>query len=130
LLEASGASGNLAVFFNWGEYAIWHLAPQFRVSSDGRRETVYTPEVRAGNLRFFYGDGDWDWLLREYPTDVVLTPKTVPLYNLMRLKQPWELVYEDSLAAVFCRSGSPQARAIRAATPPDLPPDGDGLRAP
>jgi hypothetical protein len=38
-----GASpGRLVTFFNWGEYAIWHLSPDLRVSMDGRRETVYS----------------------------------------------------------------------------------------
>jgi hypothetical protein len=37
-----GRRGRLAVEFNWGEYAIWHLGPQIRVSVDGRRETVYS----------------------------------------------------------------------------------------
>jgi hypothetical protein len=40
-LQAAG-SGKLVTFFDWGQYAIWHLAPTLRVSMDGRRETVYT----------------------------------------------------------------------------------------
>jgi hypothetical protein len=35
-------NGRLAVEFNWGEYAIWHLGPEVRVSIDGRRETIYS----------------------------------------------------------------------------------------
>lgn len=34
--------GRLVTFFDWGEYAIWHLGPRLRVSMDGRRETVYS----------------------------------------------------------------------------------------
>lgn len=34
--------GRVVTPFNWGEYAIWHLAPRLRVSMDGRRETVYS----------------------------------------------------------------------------------------
>ena len=33
----------MTVDFDWGEYVIWHLGPQVRVSVDGRRETVYAP---------------------------------------------------------------------------------------
>lgn len=36
------AGARLVTFFNWGEYAIWHLGPDVRVSMDGRRETVYS----------------------------------------------------------------------------------------
>ena len=41
LLEAAPA-GRAVTFFNWGQYAIWHLGPRIRVSMDGRRETVYS----------------------------------------------------------------------------------------
>jgi hypothetical protein len=43
----AGRQGRLAVEFNWGEYAIWHLGPQIRVSIDGRRETVYSEATLA-----------------------------------------------------------------------------------
>jgi hypothetical protein len=41
-LKASGGRGRLITWFNWGEYALWHLSPDFKVSIDGRRETVYS----------------------------------------------------------------------------------------
>jgi len=41
-LEQTAGPGRLVVFFDWGEYAIWHLGPRIRVSIDGRRETVYS----------------------------------------------------------------------------------------
>jgi hypothetical protein len=34
--------GTLVTLFDWGEYALWHLGPSFKVSIDGRRETVYS----------------------------------------------------------------------------------------
>jgi hypothetical protein len=37
-----GRAGRLAVWFDWGEYAIWRFGPGLRVSMDGRRETVYS----------------------------------------------------------------------------------------
>jgi hypothetical protein len=44
-LAASRAEGRLVTWFEWGEYAIWHLGPSLRVSIDGRRETVYSERV-------------------------------------------------------------------------------------
>jgi hypothetical protein len=35
-------SGRAVTFFDWGQYAIWHLGPRVKVSIDGRRETVYS----------------------------------------------------------------------------------------
>jgi len=34
--------GRLVVFFDWGQFALWHWGPNLRVSMDGRRETVYS----------------------------------------------------------------------------------------
>ncbi len=36
-----GRTGRLAVFFDWGEYALWHFGPGLQVSLDARRETLY-----------------------------------------------------------------------------------------
>jgi hypothetical protein len=130
VLRDSGVSGNLAVHFDWGEYAIWHLAPALKVSVDGRRETVYDGEIYSANIQFIFGVGDWDRLLDDHPTDLALIPRHLPVYNLLLLKPGWSPVYEDSVAAVFARDGSPLAARIRATPPADLPPDGDGLRFP
>jgi hypothetical protein len=48
-LVASNLSGRMVTFFDWGEYAIWHLSPSLRVSIDGRRETVYSDRVLEGH---------------------------------------------------------------------------------
>jgi hypothetical protein len=41
------ASGRIAVTFDWGEYVIWHLGPQLRVSMDPRFDLVYSAKVVA-----------------------------------------------------------------------------------
>ena len=47
-LQAAGAlapstvQGRLILPFDWGQFAIWHYGPRLRVSTDGRRETVYS----------------------------------------------------------------------------------------
>ena len=37
--------GRMAVWFNWGEYAIWHFGPRLKVSFDPRYDLVYSPET-------------------------------------------------------------------------------------
>ncbi len=130
LLRASGVRGNMAVFFNWGQYVIWRLSPRIKVSYDGRRETVYPEPLRALNNDWVQGVGRWDAILDEYPTDLALLDKRLAAYNLMRLKAGWTLVYEDALAAIFVRDSSAMIRAIRGAGPSDLPADGAGTGFP
>jgi hypothetical protein len=127
VLKHAHVRGNVATFFDWGEYIVWHLSPGVRVSVDGRRETVYSPESYAQSLRFLYGVGDWDAILENPLTDMALVGRDQPTYNLMRLKSGWVLVYEDSVSALFARPESVQAEAIRKTVPADLPDDGAGL---
>ena len=105
LIKESGVEGRLAVFFDWGEYALWHLSPRLKVSVDGRRETVYSDAVYSESVDFIYGTGDWDRLLRR-GADLVLVSTQFPVYNLMKLRADWSLVYEDGMAAVFAPAGS------------------------
>jgi hypothetical protein len=105
VINESGVEGRLAVFFDWGEYALWHLSPRIKVSVDGRRETVYSAAVYAESVDFIYGTGDWDRLLRR-GADLVLVSTQFPVYNLMKLEPGWVIVYEDEVAAVFAPAGS------------------------
>jgi hypothetical protein len=127
LLKASGAEGNLAIHFNYGEYAIWHLSGRFPVSMDGRRETVYSDSIYSEALRFQGGTGDWDAILDDHPTDLALVPRRTPTYNLLRLKPGWNLAYQDTLVGVFAREGWPGAELLAATDPPNVPVNGDGL---
>ncbi len=127
ILRESGASGNLAVFFNWGEYVIWHLSPQLKVSFDGRRETVYSDKIQEENWRFVEGREDWDTILMRYDTNLALVPKTYPVFNLLKLSPGWVLVYKDSVSGLFAREGSSLIPKIQGANPPPVPDSGKGL---
>jgi hypothetical protein len=52
-LASAPAGARVLTFFDYGEYAIWHLGPRVLVSMDGRRETVYAPETIAAHLAFY-----------------------------------------------------------------------------
>ncbi len=126
LLKQSGVAGNLAVDFTWGQYVIWHLGPRVQVSMDGRRETVYPDEIYRQNLEFMFGVGDWDVLLTEHPTELVLANKGFAAYNLVSLSPGWDLVFEDSISALFVPRGSPlldplRNAAARITAPPGQP---------
>jgi hypothetical protein len=71
-IRSHGLEGRMITFFDWGEYAIWHLTPGIKVSMDGRRETVYSSEQIQRHLRIYEGwatgadiaalDADLAWL--------------------------------------------------------------------
>jgi hypothetical protein len=127
LLKTSGLNGNLAVHFDWGEYVLWHLGPQIKVSVDGRRETVYSDKIYKANLNYMQGTGDWDAVLEKYDTHMSLVSKQFPVFNLMKLKPGWALVYEDPISGLFAQEGSAQAEKLRRTQVSAIPYDGAGL---
>jgi hypothetical protein len=105
LLRQNRVEGNLAVHFDWGEYVIWHLGNQVKVSVDGRRETLYSDEVYNEDVQFRHGLGDWDAVLGRPQTHLALVSKEFPVYNLLKRKADWSLLYEDQVCALFARQG-------------------------
>jgi hypothetical protein len=72
--------GRMLTWFDYGEFAIWHFTPAVRVSMDGRRETVYSDDVRDRHRRIYANapdavdevtrlDPDYVWLPAKF--DVV-----------------------------------------------------------
>jgi hypothetical protein len=116
VLRESGVTGNLAVDgFFWGEYVLWHLGPELKVSVDGRRETVYSSDVWSRSMAFATGRGKWDQVLRDPPPELVLAASGLPSFNLMSLHPDWVLLYSDATSGIFGREGSPSAAAVRRA---------------
>ena len=106
-------SGNIANHANWGNYLVWHLTPEIKISLDSRFEQAYPETIYNANLRFMLGVGKWDALLRDYPTDMALIDPNTPTDNLMKLEPGWEEIYRDDASALYARGGSPQAERLR-----------------
>jgi hypothetical protein len=116
-------SGNLAVEFDWGEYVIWHLGPQIKVSMDGRRETIYPDVIYQQNISFMLGRKNWDDLLKQRHTDMALVKKDAPDYKLLKLQPDWLMVFEDSKSALFVNRNSSVAEPLRRAAAGFTPPE-------
>jgi hypothetical protein len=112
-LRQSGASGNIAVPLDWGEYVLWFLAPQVKVSLDGRFATVFPERVVQDNFNFFLGAPGWHRLLDDYPTQAALVPAGSPCP--VRSLPDWRLVYRDRQAELYVKAGSAQAMGLESA---------------
>ena len=106
LLKESGTRGSLAVFFNWGQYVIWHLGPGIRVSIDGRRDSLYSEKIYWQNLNFSEGRDGWDTLVTNHDTHLALVSRHYPIYELMKGRPGWSLAYEDKHSALFVADAS------------------------
>ena len=94
-------------WFDWGEYALWHLSPSdIRVSMDGRRETVYSERVLADHHRFYEGHAD----MIDYPdrigADHVWLPANFQMVDRLT-ERGWTKVLETEKSVVLARSGNP-----------------------
>jgi hypothetical protein len=112
-LKAAGVEGNLAVLFDWGSYAIWHLAPRLRVSIDGRREAVYSPAQLEENAAFLYGWPGWRAGLDRDHADLALVSPRFTVYGLLVAAPDWRRAFVDETAGLFVRRGSLAEAALQ-----------------
>lgn len=109
-MQAHDLHGNILNCFAWGQYLIWHTAPQSKVFIDGRFDLVYPPKIVTDYLDFYNRAPDAGHVLESYPHDFVLLPPGAPAYGFMAARKDWKLIYRDSNAALFVRAASAGAK--------------------
>ena len=110
-------NGRFLTWFDWGEFAIWHLADHdVRVSMDGRRETVYSDRVFNEHLRFYGGtDGTVDYA-RRIEADYAWLPRGLPAVKTLEA-QGWSRAFEGPVSVIMRAPGrAPAAPRIVAKT--------------
>lgn len=113
VLKSVHAEGAMAVHFDWGEYIIWHLGPAVKVSVDGRRETVYSPERYQKAMNFVFGINDWKAVLKNEGVSMALVQNNSSTFNLMSEQGDWTIGYRDAISALFVKRGSNIHHKIR-----------------
>ncbi len=109
-MQAHGLHGNVLDDFGWGEYLIFHLAPESKVFVDSRFDMVYPQAVLADYLDFFLVGPRAGAVLDAYPHDFVLLRTSSATYDFMLAQPGWRIVYRDKIAALFARANSPAAQ--------------------
>jgi hypothetical protein len=66
--------GKMVTWFDWGEYALWHLGGGLRVSMDGRRETIYSDTVLEEHFALYEGTPQGVAYLQRLSPDYVWLP--------------------------------------------------------
>ena len=98
-LSQNQLRGNLLTWFDYGEYAIWHLAPRLQVSYDGRRETAYSERVQEDHAGFYRGDATY---ARRVKADYIWIPRSLPVVEPL-LAQGWVAVFAGPRSVVLAR---------------------------
>jgi len=98
------------IWFDWGNYALWHLSPRMRISMDGRRETVYSPDLQDRHLRFYFDAPGGASLPADLAADYVWIPRTLPAVHRLDA-DGWRRLYEGEQSVIFGRAALPEANA-------------------
>jgi hypothetical protein len=108
--------GRLLVWFDWGEYAIWHFAPDLRVSMDGRRETVYSTGMQDAHTRFYDDLPSGSELPDRIGADYVWMPKQFPIVSRL-MGTGWQPVFDGAVSRILARAAPSGAISLHAAAP-------------
>jgi hypothetical protein len=93
--------GRLLSWFDFGEIAIWHLAPGLRVSNDGRRETVYSEAVQHAHRRFYTSADDASYAMT-LKADYVWLPHRLPVIGPLE-RDGWVAIFRGPESVVLAR---------------------------
>jgi len=104
-LEQRVADSRVLTWFDWGEYAIWHLADSgVRVSMDGRRETIYSTRVIQDHFAFYSNATPDAW---RYPdtigADHIWIPRRLPIVPVLE-RHGWHELFSTDQSVVLSRS--------------------------
>jgi len=112
-LMVNNLKGNLLVPFEWGEYAIWKLYPDNKVSIDGRFDTVYPKEVIDDHFNAINNEKAWNDLLDKYPTDIILARRTPYSVKMIKAQGDWVYIYSDKTSIIFLNNYGSQKENIK-----------------
>lgn len=114
--------GNVLSVYNWGEYLIWHLAPESKVFIDGRYDTVYPPKVIDDYFVFEDGSPDPERVLKAYKHDFAIVPPNTAQWDVISKSPDWKLIYRDENAGLFAHSNF-SIKGVTAPVDGSAPPD-------
>lgn len=88
-------------WYNWGQYAIWHLQERgIKVSMDGRRETVYSDRVVDDHFGFYRGEDAFLDYPERIGADAIWLPADFPVIPRL-LARGWQTAYRSEVSVVL-----------------------------
>ena len=104
--------GRLLSFFDWGQYAIWHLSPQLKVSMDGRRETVYSPAMIDLHMRLYTGAPEAIAQVSSLAPDVIWLPASSPAAVALA-RRDWNVAFRGPVSVILARQRQPDEPPVQ-----------------
>ena len=104
ILAERGARGRMLTYFDYGEYAIWHLSPDIVVSMDGRRETVYSNEAVERQFRFYSVPGERKQIVSALQPDYIWMPSNLGVATDLG-SDGWRPIFTGPRSVILARGG-------------------------
>ena len=98
-------SGRIVTYFDWGEYAIWNMPADLKVSMDGRRETVYSDRTIGGHLQLYRGTERGIAYLDGLHADYVWLPRQLPVVKTLQ-QRGWRAIFDGHISVLLAASNS------------------------
>ena len=108
---AGAPPGRLVTFFDWGQYALWHLGPDIRVSMDGRRETVYSDVRLEEHRAILEGEPKGFAILEDWQPEYVWLPARSVETRAWLVGEGYRLDHDTSHSFVAVRPDLPRLAA-------------------
>lgn len=106
----TGESGRLVTFFNWGEYALWHLGPEVQLSMDGRRETVYSQKRLDEHDVILFGRHGAAELLTQWQPEYIWLPRGSRVARNWLDEARYRIAWESEVSYLAVRPDLPALR--------------------
>ena len=100
-LKINNLKGNVLTSFGFGSYVSYKLYPDNLIYMDGRYEEVYYDNEFDCLIDYELAKPTWKLVYLAYPTDIIMTEKTTPVYEKLQKSEVWKLVYEGPVSGVF-----------------------------
>jgi len=107
-LKTNNIKGNILLPFEWGEFVIWKLYPDCKVSIDGRFRTVYPDAVLNDHLKASVSEEKWQQLMDKYPPDIILTRRNPFTLKMVHSRHHWIYVYSDNMSIILIKETESQ----------------------
>jgi hypothetical protein len=120
-LVRASVTGTLLTWFNWGQYALWHLGPQLRVSMDGRRETIYSESLLEEHLELYRATPRGLALLRRLNPDYVWVPAYMTALRDWLSREGYRIDVQTQQSFIAARHDQPRIQGAEVATPACFP---------
>lgn len=103
--------GRIVTFFNYGQYALWHLSPPLRISMDGRRETVYSDARLAEHDAIVVGDPAGLSALASWRAEYVWLPQSSAVTRAWLTSHDYRIDVETLQSFVAVRADLPPLKS-------------------